>query len=60
MMCVCVTVTAESQEIQASAEEFEGTTEIQSEITTNPGDEPENHNVPTGGYHSNFPKVSGD
>jgi hypothetical protein len=56
MMCVCVTVTAESQQMQELAE-LEGAIEAQPEVTTTTRNEPENHDVPNGGYNSMFLEV---
>jgi hypothetical protein len=56
MMCVCVTVVTERQEIHTPAEELETATELQPETHTTTHDVPENHNVSTGGYRT---QVSG-
>lgn len=53
MMCVCITVTPESQEVRVSAADGEETTECQPESYAT-RDEPENRDVSTGGYHSKF------
>jgi hypothetical protein len=53
MMCVSITVTPESQEVRVSAADGEETIEYQPESYAT-HDEPENRDVSTGGYHSEF------
>lgn len=52
MTYVCVPLTAENH--QSYAEELEGPTEAQPEITSAPSDEPENHDIRIGECHSKF------
>jgi hypothetical protein len=53
MMCVCITVTTEIQEVRVSAPEGEEATECQPEPTATQ-EEPEHSDVATGGYRSKF------
>jgi len=51
-MCVCVTVVTESQDVETSADEPGTATELRSETNTTTHDVPENHDISTGGYHT--------
>lgn len=51
-MCVCVTVVTESQDVETSADEPETATELRAETNTTTHDVPENHDISTGGYHT--------
>jgi hypothetical protein len=57
MMCVCVTVVTDSQDVETSAEEPETATEQRPETNTTTHDVPENHDISTGGYHKQLSGV---
>jgi len=52
MMCVCITVVTESQDVETSAEEPETATELRPESNSTTHDVSENHDISTGGYHT--------
>ena len=56
-MCVCVTVVTESQDVETSVEEPETATEQRPETNTTTHDVPENHDISTGGYHTQLSGV---
>jgi hypothetical protein len=56
MMCVCVTVVTESQDVETSADKPETATELRPETNTTTHDVPEN-DILTGGYHTQLSGV---
>jgi len=58
MMCVCVTVVTESQDVETSAGESEIATELRQETNTTTHDASENHDISTGRYHTQLSGVS--
>jgi len=57
MMCVCVTVVTESQDVETSAGEPDTATELRPESNTTTHDVSENHDISTGGYHTQLSGV---
>lgn len=59
-MCVCVNVVTESQDVETSVEEPETATKLRPETNTTTHDVPENHDISTGGYHTQLYGVWGE